>query len=80
MKNYLSKIIIIVAAVVVIGGLYYVFVVQGGTLAISLPKPLQINTEQLAAQPTPEETGSVLGESEPYENPLKEIYVNPFAK
>jgi hypothetical protein len=81
MKSYLKTIGIAVAVAAVGGGLYYMLVVKGGTLAVTLPKPFEITKQDLAVQnPAPTEDGAVLGESDPYENPLKDIYVNPFAK
>ncbi len=72
---------LIVAALAAVGGGYYLFIVKGGTLAVSLPKAFHIDKQQLVVEPaSTTETGAVLGESENYENPLKDIYVNPFAK
>lgn len=82
MKSYFKIIGIAVAVLVVGGGLYYMLIIRGGALAVTLPKPFKINQQDLVVQntATPKDGGAVLGESDPYENPLKDIYVNPFAK
>ena len=79
MKLSLTTFAVIVAVIIVLAGLYYLLIVKGGSLAVALPKSLQINKTEIASQPRVD-AGSVLGESEPYDNPLRDIYVNPFSK
>ena len=67
-----------------IAGVYFGLVVKGGLLAVNLPDPFKINSDDLATttNQVTDDAGAVLGESEPgnHPNPLKNIYVNPFAK
>ncbi len=79
----LKNIALLIGVVLLVFGVYYALFVRGGIFSAELPKPTNIDlssapTENPAELPS---AGEVLGESESstQANPLKDIYVNPFA-
>lgn len=82
MKSLLQKFAIVAALLGILAGGYYVLFVKQGLLAVDLKMPSGLNiTPSEPAMESEQNTGEVLGGSaDSKANPLKDIYVNPFAK
>lgn len=82
MKSLLQKFAIVAALLGILIGGYYVLFVKQGLLAVDLKRPSGLNiTPSEPAMESEQNTGEVLGDSaDSKANPLKDIYVNPFAK